>query len=177
MVFVFIGAAALAIAFLYAIVRNSGDRKVSIVDVVGAVDGRTVEIMIENRKERVFLCGIGFPRGDNRSEQDCVDTVRETVVGRRLYMEVYREVEGCKYVSLNSSNGDCLNSMMLSKGLARYESSGVGFVGDLIAAESEAKAKGIGIWEKNRALFRNLASSESQSLSESIDEIEFASEE
>lgn len=157
MVFVFIAAAAVAIAIFYLVLRSANEAKTLIVDVVGVVDGRTIEILTEGQKERVILAGIGFPRGDQKSEQDCLEAVSEVVIGRRLYMVVHREVESCKYVSMKSSNGDCLNVMMLSKGLARYESSGVGFVGELIAAENEARAKGIGVWDKNRALFKHLA--------------------
>ncbi|EDY85230.1 hypothetical protein VDG1235_4865 [Verrucomicrobiia bacterium DG1235] len=111
-------------------------------------------------KERVILAGIGFPPGDQRSEQDCAAVVQDVVTGSRLYMEVFKETSGCKYVALNSSNGDCLNVMMLSKGMARYESTGVGFIGKLVEAENEARSKGIGVWDKNRALFRHLSGNE-----------------
>ena len=157
MIFALIAIAAAAIALSYFALPNSADRKTLIVDVVGAIDGRTIEIVLEGKRERVILAGIGFPRGDQKSEQDCAETVEETVVGRRLYMETFKEVEGCRYVSLKSANGDCLNEMMLSKGLARYESTGIGFVGSLIDAENKARQAGIGVWDKNRALYKHLA--------------------
>ena len=157
MVFVFIASAAVAIAIFYFVLRSVNETKTFIVDVVGAIDGRTIEIMQEGKKERVILAGIGFPRGDQKSEQDSLDAVNDVVVGRRLYMEILKDVEGCRYVSLKSANGDCLNEMMLSKGLARYESTGIGFVGGLIAAEGEARSKGIGVWDKNRALYKHLS--------------------
>ncbi len=157
MVFAIIAAAAAAIALVYFALSSANATKTLIVDVIGAVDGRTIEIMIEGKKDRVILAGIGFPRGDQKSEQDSLEAVNEVVVGRRLLMEVHRDVEGCKYVSLKSANGDCLNAMMLKKGMARYESMGVGFLGDLIAAENEARSRGIGVWDKNRALYKHLA--------------------
>lgn len=157
MVFIFIAAAAAAIAIFYFVLRSASEPRTIIVDVVGAIDGRTIEIMLNGKKERVILAGIGFPRGDQKSEQDCLEAVSEVVVGRRLYMDIHKDVEGCRYVSLKSANGDCLNAMMLSRGLARYESTGVGFVGDLIAAENEARTKSIGVWDKNRALYKHLS--------------------
>ncbi|MDQ8200582.1 thermonuclease family protein [Pelagicoccus enzymogenes] len=137
--------------------RSSSSTSTMIVDVVGAVDGRTVEVLVNKVKERVILAGIGFPPGDPRSEQDCAEVVEEVVTGRRLYMEVFKEVSGCRYVALSSSNGDCLNEMMLRKGLARYESTGVGFIGKLVEAETFARKEGIGVWDENRALFRHLS--------------------
>lgn len=174
MVFAFIGIAAAVIAIIYYAMHSSSETKTVIVDVVGAIDGRTVEIMVDNRKERVILGGIGFPRGDQKSERDCAETVQEVVVGRRLYMEIFKEVEGCKYVTLKSSNGDCLNSTMLSKGLARYESTGIGFVGDLIEAENKARNEGLGVWDKNRTLYNKLASTAATSdmYHDSMDEMD-----
>lgn len=137
--------------------RSTTTTQTMIVDVVGALDGRTVEVVANKRKERVVLAGIGFPPGDSKSENECADVVQEVVSGRRLYMEVFKEVSGCKYVSLASSNGDCLNEMMLEKGLARYESTGVGFVGKLVEAETRARSAEVGVWDKNRLLFRHLA--------------------
>lgn len=174
MVFAFIGIAAAVIAIFYYAMHSSKETKTVIVDVVGAIDGRTVEIMIDNQKQRVILGGIGFPRGDQKSEKDCADIVQEVVVGRRLYMEILKEVEGCKYVALKSSNGDCLNSTMLSKGLARYESTGIGFVGDFIEAENKARNEGLGVWDKNRSLYNNLTatSATSEMYHDSMDEME-----
>ncbi len=157
MIIGFISLAAFAIGLIYMTLRSSTTTSTMIVDVVGTVDGRTVEVLVNKVKERVILAGIGFPPGDPRSEQDCADVVEEVVMGRRLYMEVFKEISGCRYVTLNSSNGDCLNAMMLSKGLARYESTGVGFIGKLVEAETVARNAGIGVWDKNRALFRHLA--------------------
>ncbi|MBK1879655.1 thermonuclease family protein [Pelagicoccus mobilis] len=157
MVFAFISVAALAIGLIYMTLRSSTTTHTAIVDVIGAIDGRTVEVVLNKRKERVVLAGIGFPPGDARSETECADVVQDVVAGRRLYMEVFKEVSGCRYVTLSSSNGDCLNVMMLEKGLGRYESTGVGFIGKLVEAESRAQAAGLGVWDKNRALFRHLA--------------------
>ncbi len=157
MIIGFISLAAFAIGLIYMTLRSSASTSTMIVDVVGTVDGRTVEVLVNKVKERVILAGIGFPPGDPRSEQDCAEVVEEVVIGRRLYMEVFKEISGCRYVTLNSSNGDCLNAMMLSKGLARYESTGVGFIGKLVEAETVARNAGIGVWDKNRALFRHLA--------------------
>lgn len=157
MVIAFIAVALAAFAIIYFVLRGQGKAQTSIVDVVGAIDGRTVELVHNNTKEKVILAGIGFPPGDPRSESDCAEVVQEVVNGRRLYMEVFKEVEGCKYVTLRSANGDCLNQMMLSRGLARYESGAVGYIGQLVEAENEARSKGIGVWDKNRALFRHLS--------------------
>lgn len=172
MIIGFIALAALAIGLFYMTLRSSSTTHTSIVDVIGAVDGRTVELMNNKVKERVILAGIGFPPGDSRSEQDCADVVQDVVTGRRLYMEVFKEISGCKYVTLKSSNGDCLNVMMLRKGLARYESTGVGFIGDLVQAENEARNAGIGVWDKNRSLFRHLSGGapEGQFLDSDVDE-------
>ncbi len=157
MIIGFIFLAAFAIGLIYMTLRSSTTTSTMIVDVVGTVDGRTVEVLVNKSKERVILAGIGFPPGDPRSEQDCAEIVEEVVTGRRLYMEVFKEISGCRYVTLKSSNGDCLNEMMLTKGLARYESTGVGFIGNLVEAETRARNAGLGVWDKNRALFRHLA--------------------
>lgn len=162
MVFAFISVSAVAIAIIYMVLRSNTTTHTSIVDVVGAIDGRTVELVNNNVKEKVILAGIGFPPGDPRSEKDCMDVVQEVVQGRRLYMEVFKQVEGCKYVTLKSANGDCLNEMMLSRGLARYESTGIGFIGDLVEAENTARGKGLGVWDKNRALFRHISQREKE---------------
>lgn len=168
MLFGFIAVAAIAIGLVYMTLRSSTTTQTMIVDVVGAIDGRTVEVVANKRKERVVLAGIGFPPGDARSESECADVVQDVVSGRRLYMEVFKEISGCKYVTLASSNGDCLNEMMLEKGLARYESTGVGFVGKLVEAETRARAAAIGIWDKNRLLFRHLAHEASDSKRDDI---------
>lgn len=157
MIIGFIFIAAFAIGLIYLTLRSSTTTSTMIVDVIGTVDGRTVEVLVNKKKERVILAGIGFPPGDPRSEQDCAEVVEEVVTGRRLYMEVHKEISGCRYVTLNSSNGDCLNEMMLNKGLARYESTGVGFIANLVEAEARARNEGLGVWDKNRALFRHLA--------------------
>lgn len=157
MIIGFITLAGIAIGLIYMTLRSSTTTKTTIVDVVGTVDGRTVEVLNNKIKERVILAGIGFPPGDPLSEKECAEVVQEVVSGRRLYMEIFKEISGCKYVTLNSSNGDCLNVMMLSKGLARYESTGVGFISSLVEAENVARSKGVGVWDKNRALFRHLA--------------------
>ena len=162
MILGFIAIAALAIGLIYMTLRSTSTTSTMIVDVVGAVDGRTVEVLVNKVKERVILAGIGFPPGDPRSEQDCAEVVEEVVTGRRLYMEVFKDVSGCRYVTLQSSNGDCLNEMMLRKGLARYESTGVGFIGNLVEAETKARNEGIGVWDSNRALFRHLAGGEQE---------------
>jgi endonuclease YncB( thermonuclease family) len=77
-------------------------------------------------------------------------------------MEVFKEVSGCRYVTLSSSNGDCLNAMMLRKGFARYESTGCGFIGKLVEAETQARSEGLGVWDQNRALFRHLSGSQQE---------------
>jgi len=157
MLFGFIAVAAFAIGLIYLTLRSTTTTHTMIVDVVGAVDGRTVEVVVNKRKERVVLAGIGFPPGDSRAENESAEVVQDVVCGRRLYMEVFKEISSCKYVTLASSNGDCLNEMMLEKGLARYESTGVGFVGKLVEAETRARSAGIGVWDKNRLLFRHLS--------------------
>lgn len=157
MVFGFIAVASLAIGLIYMTLRSTTTTQTMIVDVVGAIDGRTVEVVVNKRKERVVLAGVGFPPGDARAETECADVVQDVVSGRRLYMEVYKEISGCKYVGLSSSNGDCLNEMMLEKGLARYESTGVGFVGKFVEAETRARNAEVGVWDRNRLLFRHLA--------------------
>lgn len=159
MVFGFIFIAATALAIVYLALRSVTNTRTLIVDVVGVIDGRTVEVLSSAKKERVILAGIGFPPGDPRSEQDCHEVVKDIASGRRLYMDVFKEVSGCKYVTLRSANGDCLNAMMLSRGLARYESTGVGYIGPLVEAENEGRVKGLGIWDKHRALFRHLSGS------------------
>lgn len=157
MVFAFLCLSVAAIGIFYMAIRSTSTKKTAIVDVTGALDGRTIEVICEKRKERVILAGIGFPPGDQKSETDCAEVVQEMIVGRRLFMDLCKDVAGCKYVMIKSSNGDCVNTMMLSKGLARYESTGVGFIGELVEAESVARAKGLGVWDKNRALFRHIS--------------------
>lgn len=156
MAFLIIATTIGATAIFYFVMRDVSDTTTEIVDVIGVVDGRTVEIMKKGSKERVILAGVGFPPSDQKSQSDCFDIVQDMAVGRRLYMEVYKEVEGCKYVALKSSNGDNLNGILLSKGLARYESTGIGFLGELVSAENEARIKHIGVWDKNRSLYRHL---------------------
>ena len=168
MVIGFIAVAALAIGVIYMTLRSTTTTQTMIVDVVGAIDGRTVEVVANKRKERVVLAGIGFPPGDSRAESECADAVQDVVSGRRLYMEVFKDVGGCKYVSLSSSNGDCLNEMMLEKGLARYESTGVGFVGRLVEAETRARNAEVGVWDRNRLLFRHLSNQSSEAARDEV---------
>lgn len=157
MIFLVLALTGGAIALLYHSMHSSKSSAKIVVDVVSALDGRTVEVYDGKRKERVILAGIGFPSGDHRSEQDSHDAVHDVAQGRRLYMEIHKEVEGLKYVSLMSANGDCLNAMMLKRGLARYESTGVGYIAALVEAENEARMAGLGIWDKHRALFRQIS--------------------
>lgn len=147
---------AAALAILYLISSDDRVAPKIIVDVVGALDGRTVEIALDGKRTRAVLAGIGFPGGDRKSECDCFEAVKEMAVGRRLYMQTHKEVESLKYISLESANGDSVNGLLLSRGLARYESAGAGYIAELIAAEHEARNLGIGIWDPNRALFKHM---------------------
>ncbi|MBC2605409.1 thermonuclease family protein [Pelagicoccus albus] len=168
MIFGFIIIACIAIGLVFLTLRTSSTTQTAIVDVIGALDGRTVEVMNNKHMERVILAGIGFPPGDSRSESESAEVVQDVVAGRRLYMEVFKEVSGCKYVTLRSSNGDCLNTMMLRRGLARYESAGAGFISELVEAENEARASGVGVWDKNRALFRQVSGNEGTESPETV---------
>lgn len=147
---------AAALAILYFISSDARAAPKIVVDVVGALDGRTVEVVLEGKNARVVLAGIGFPGGDRKSECDCFEAVKEMAVGRRLYMQTHKEVENLKYVALQSANGDSVNGLLLSRGLARYESAGAGYIAELIAAEHTARNLGIGIWDPNRALFKHM---------------------
>ena len=156
MAFFIIASIGIGVAVLYFVVRSMGTNKQFIVDVQEVIDGRSLKVRVEGRDISVVLAGIGFPPNDEKAVVDAVEIVRDIAIGRRLFMEIYKEVQGLMYVTLKSSNGDCLNEIMLEKGLARYESNGLGFIGTMVSKEATARSKEIGIWDKNRDLFKHM---------------------
>jgi len=156
MIFAFLVFLGIGIGVFYFVNSEFMQKKTIMVDVLDIVDGRTLEVSSERAKFRVILAGVGFPPGDAKALVDAETLVREVAGGKRLFMVVHKEVEGLNYVELKSSNGDSLNELLLKEGLARYESMGVGFVGEMVTAESHARNSGIGIWDPNRELFKHI---------------------
>ena len=156
MAYFIIGSIGISVAVLYFVVRSMSTNKRLIVDVESVIDGRTLKVRVNGSVVSVILAGVGFPPNDEKAAFDAIDVVRDIAVGRRLFLEVIKEVQGLMYVTLKSANGDCLNELMLKKGLARYESNGLGYIGTMVSSEAEARSKGIGIWDKNRDLFKHM---------------------
>ncbi len=156
MVFVFLAFIAIAFAVFYVVHGNASKNKVFLVEVLEAIDGSRLKVNLENKPIMVLLAGIGYPPNDDKAAFDAINTLESMVVGRRFNMEIFKEVQGLMYVDLKSANDDSLNEIMLKKGLARFESHGIGHVPSLMAAETEAKNKAIGIWDKNRDLFKHM---------------------
>jgi len=156
MIFAFLIFIGIGIGVFYFVNTGLSKQKVLIVDVLDVVDGRTLEVSSNNVHYRVILAGVGFPQGDEKALVDAAALVSEVAKGKRLHMTVHKEVEGLNYVELKSSNGDSLNELILKQGLARYESIGTGFVGNLVTSENEARNASIGIWDPNRDLFKHM---------------------
>ncbi len=156
MVFAFLAFVAVAIAIFYVVNGSVSKNKIFLVEVLEAVDGRRLKVNLDNKQVVVLLGGIGYPSGDEKAAFDAINTLQSMVVNRRFNMEIMKQIEGLMYVDLKSADGDSLNETLLRKGLARFESHGVGFVSSMMAAETEAKQQAIGVWDKNRDLFKHM---------------------
>jgi len=129
------------------------------VKVVEVVDARSVNVQMGESTTVVKLAGIGYPEGDEHSVEDGKKLIHDLAEGRTFEMEILSEREGERYVNLCSLGGESLNELMLSLGFARYTAAGIGFYAPLMAAEEEARSNRKGLWNANRELFRNAASS------------------
>lgn len=171
MIIPILAAAGLAVAIGFYLSQSMGNEKKLIVDVLDVIDEQTLTVSVAGEKFRVVLAGIGFPPGDERARVDTFEIVKDVCLGKKLYMLVLKEIDGLKYVNIQSGSGDSLNELILKQGFARYESGGAGFVSNLVAAESEAKLKKIGIWDQHRALFKRISD-----LGDSVDHLNDAAE-
>ncbi|MEM9160190.1 MAG: hypothetical protein AAGB46_14190, partial [Verrucomicrobiota bacterium] len=156
MEFFIIGSIAIGVGVLYFVVRSMGTNREYVVDVIDVIDERTVKVSMEGSSVNVILAGIGFPPNDEKATVDAIEVIREVAVGKRLHMEIFKDVGGLMYVAIKSSNGDCLNDLMLSRGIARYESNGLGYLGSMVSSEAKARNEELGIWDKNRDLFKHM---------------------
>ena len=156
MIFAFLLFIGIGMGVFYFVNTGFTKKKTLLVDVLEVIDGRTLEVSSDNSRFRVILAGVGFPKGDEKALVDAEALVTDVAKGKRLYMVVHKEVEGLNYVELKSSNGDSLNELILKQGLARYESLGGGFIGEMVAAENEARIANLGIWDPRRDLFKHM---------------------
>ncbi|MCH6257429.1 thermonuclease family protein [Puniceicoccaceae bacterium K14] len=149
----------IAVAIAFYLIQSAGSERKLVVDVIDVVDGQTLEVKRDDLTYRVILSGIGFPIGDQKSQTDTFEIVKDICLGKKLYMIINKEADSVKYVNLLSGGGESLNELILKKGFARYESAGVGYLTNLVAAESEAKMKKVGIWDENRDIFNRASDS------------------
>jgi|GEM_PF-878611 endonuclease YncB( thermonuclease family) len=163
MIFGIIAIIAASIGVLYFTVGSLGANRVVEVSVTRILDGNTVEVRSESGTNRVVLGGIGFPLGDERAARDSFEALEDVANGRRFKMEVLKETDGLSYVELKTAIGDSLNRLLLEKGLARFDSRAIGLSNAMMEAESKARAAKLGIWDRNRELFRQAANSHASS--------------
>lgn len=164
-----------SIAIGFYLSQSVGEQKKVVVDVIEVIDGQTLAVKDSTGQFRVLLAGIGFPAGDERAALDSLDIVKDVCLGKKFYMVTHKELDGLKYVNLLSGSDESLNELLLKQGFARYASGGVGYISSLVAAESEAKLKKIGIWDKNRELYRNISNSNNENFDQLNDATESAS--
>ncbi len=157
MIFGIIAIIALSMGALYLFSRNLGENKRMLIEVVDVLNERTLEVISDGVGYRVVLGGIGFPTGDDGALSDAKALIEDIAKGRRFDMEILKEIEGLKYVSIRASSGDSLNELMLKGGFARFDSRAIGFVNSMIEAENEAREKKLGIWNERRAKLRQFS--------------------
>ena len=159
MIYGVIAIVAASLGILYSLMGSFRRNRIVEVSVTKIVDGKTVEAREESGTRRVVLAGIGFPPRDERAERDALELLDDIASGRRFQMGVIKEVEGVLYVELKTAIGESLNGLLLERGFARYESRAIGIVRPLFEAEIKAKEEKRGIWNQNRALFRQASDS------------------
>ena len=85
-------------------------------------------------------------------------------------MEILKEYQDARYVTLYAQGGESVNELMLRKGYARYSAMGIGFQEAMLEAEKYAKDRRTGIWNSQRELFRNAT----KTMSEAADRVRAA---
>ena len=125
------------------------------VKVLDVVDETRVRVLEEEVEREVFLAGIAYPTGDEKSINDGRWMI-ETVAKEFFFnMEVLREFQDNRHVTLYALGGESVNGLMLRKGYARYSAMGIGSQEAMLEAEKYAKDNRIVIWNSQRELFRN----------------------
>ncbi|MBI2614058.1 MAG: thermonuclease family protein [Candidatus Levybacteria bacterium] len=126
------------------------------------IDGDTIEVLLNNKKDAVRLIGIDAPETDDpRKTVECFgreasDKAKEVLNGKTITLESdptqgdrdkYHRL--LRYVFLNDLN---FNKFMISEGYAHeytYKSNPYKYMEEFINAEKEARKNKKGLWNEN----------------------------
>ena len=162
MVFGFLATLALGIGSVFYVMQSLNEKRRVRVKVLDVVDETRVRVLEEGVEREVVLAGIVYPTGDEKSINDGRWMI-ETVAKEFFFnMEVLKEYQDTRYVTLYALGGESVNELMLRKGYARYSAMGIAFQEAMLEAEKYAKDTRIGIWHSQRELFRNATSTMSK---------------
>ena len=155
MVFGILATLALGIGSVFFVMQSLNEKRRVRVKVLDVVDETRARVLEEGRECEVVLAGIAYPPGDEKSINDGRWMIETVAKGFFFNMEILKEYQGNRYVTLHALGGESVNELMLRKGYARYSAKGIGFQEAMVEAEKYAKDNRIGIWNSQRELFRN----------------------
>ncbi len=162
MVFGILATLALGIGSVFYVMQSLNEKRRVRVKVVDVVDETRVRVLEEGIEREVVLAGIAYPPGDEKSINDGRWMIETVAKGFFFNMEILKEYQDTRYVTLYALGGESVNELMLRKGYARYSAMGIGFQEAMLEAEKYAKYNRIGIWNSQRELFRNATSTMSK---------------
>ena len=148
----------LGVGSVFFVMQSLNEKRSVRVKVLDVIDESRVRVLEDGRECEVILASIAYPPGDEKSISDgqwMIDTVAK---GFFFNMEILKEYQDTRYVTLYALGGESVNQLMLRKGYARYSAMGIGFQEAMLEAEKYAKDNRIGIWNSQRELFRNATS-------------------
>jgi len=158
MVFGILATLALGIGSLFFVMQSLNEKRSVRVKVLDVIDETRVRVLEDGKESEVVLAGIAYPPGDAKSISDGKWMIETVAKGFFFNMEILKEYQDSRYVTLYALGGESVNELMLRKGYARYSAMGIGFQEKMLVAEKYAKDNRIGIWNSQRELFRNATS-------------------
>ncbi len=121
-------------------------------EVVRAIDGDTLDVIIDGSVERIRFSGINTPEKDQCYYQEAKDKLKQLTEGKEVYLERDRSDVGkygrlLRYVYVNNL---MINSYMVRNGYAfvfdKYKDD-TGRYEELKENEKIAMAKNLGVWD------------------------------
>ena len=163
---------ALGIGSLFFVMQSLNEKRSVRVKVLDVIDETRVRVLEEGKEAEVVLAGIAYPPGDAKSISDGQWIIETMAKGFFFNMEILKEYQNTRYVTLYALGGESVNELMLRKGYARYSAMGIGFQEAMLEAEKYAKDNRIGIWNSQRELFRNATRTMNQAVDRDISPVE-----
>ena len=127
MVFGILATLALGVGSVFFVMQSLNEKRSVRVKVLDVIDESRVRVLEEGRECEVILAGIAYPPGDEKSISDGKWMIETVAKGFFFNMEILKEYQDTRYVTLYPLGGESVNQLMLRKGYARYSAMGLDF--------------------------------------------------